>query len=79
MVDNATGTSNINAKGAHRLAITLTLTSKELNSKDDKDFIEILRVEDGVLQQFNRDTEYSILEQTLARRKIGRASCRERV
>ena len=66
--DNATGTSNINAKGAHRLAITLTLTSKELNSKDDKDFIEILRVEDGVLQHFNRDTEYSILEQTLARR-----------
>ena len=66
--DNATGTSNINAKGAHRLAFTLTLTSKELNSKDDKDFIEILRVEDGVLQHFNRDTEYSILEQTLARR-----------
>ena len=31
--DNATGTSNINAKGAHRLAFTLTLTSKELNSE----------------------------------------------
>ena len=68
LLDNATGTSNFAAKGAHRLQLTLTLISKELNSTNDKDFIELIKVEDGIVQKYARETEYSILEQTLARR-----------
>jgi len=68
LLDNATGTSNFAAKGAHRLQLTLTLISKELNSTNDKDFVELIKVEDGIVQKYARETEYSILEQTLARR-----------
>ena len=68
LLDNATGTSNFAAKGAHRLQLTLTLVSKELNSTNDKDFVELIKVEDGTVQKYARNTEYSILEQTLARR-----------
>ena len=68
LLDNATGTSNFAAKGAHRLQLTLTLISKPLSSIDDKNFVELIKVENGIVQKFARNTEYSILEQTLARR-----------
>jgi hypothetical protein len=68
LLDNATGTSNFAAKGAHRLQLTLTLISKPLSSIDDKNFIELIKVENGIVQKLARSTEYSILEQTLARR-----------
>ena len=68
LLDNATGSSNENAKGAHRLKVTLTLAKLSLNSTADSNFIELLRVKDGVLLFKARDTEYSILGDTLARR-----------
>ena len=68
LLDNATGSSNYAAKGAHRLKITLTLTAIDIASTDDSDFIEIIRISKGKLQKFTRSTEYSILEETLARR-----------
>ena len=68
LLDNATGSSNYAAKGAHRLKITLTLTALSLDSTDDENFIELLRVKEGVISKFARTTEYSILEETLARR-----------
>ena len=40
LLDNATGSSNYAAKGAHRLKITLTLTALSLDSTDDENFIE---------------------------------------
>mgnify|MGYP006238467585 FL=1 len=39
-----------------------------MNSTADSNFIELLRVKDGVLLFRTRDTEYSILGDTLARR-----------
>ena len=68
LLDNATGSSNENAKGAHRLKISLTLAKLSLNSTADSNFIELLRVKNGVLLFKARDTEYSILGDTLARR-----------
>ena len=68
LLDNATGSSNYAAKGAHRLKITLTLSTIELDSTDDASFIEIIRVKNGVINKFARVTEYSIMEETLARR-----------
>ena len=68
LLDNATGSSNFAAKGAHRLKFTLTLISIALDSTDDKNFIELMRIKAGRLVKYVRDTEYSILEETLARR-----------
>ena len=68
LLDNATGSSNFAAKGAHRLKFTLTLVAIALDSTDDKNFIELLRIKAGRVIKKVRDTEYSILEETLARR-----------
>ena len=68
LLDNATGTSNFTAKGAHRLKINLTLTSKELDSSDDADFVEIMRIVDGEVITKTKETEYSLLGKALADR-----------
>ena len=66
--DNAAGSSNVNAPGAHRFKILLTLAKKTLASTEDENFYEIARVENGVIKTIVRNTEYAILEDTLARR-----------
>ena len=68
LLDNATGSSNFAAKGAHRLKYTLVLAKKALGSADDADFIELLTVREGLVLSQVRATEYSVLEDTLARR-----------
>ena len=68
LLDNAAGSSNVNAKGAHRLKIELTLSKLALDSEDDDNFIELLRTNQGVLQEKARNTDYSVLGETLARR-----------
>tara|TARA_B100000963_G_scaffold167630_1_gene145637 strand:- start:16172 stop:22282 length:6111 start_codon:yes stop_codon:yes gene_type:complete len=68
LVDNAAGSSNANAPGAHRFKIDLTLTKLALTSVEDDNFIELLRLSKGNLQSRVRTTEYAILEDTLARR-----------
>ena len=66
--DNATGSSNVNAPGAHRFKIDLTLTKKTIASTEDSNFIELLRLSEGVLQNKVRTTDYAVLEDTFARR-----------
>src|SRR6056300_1534735 len=66
--DNAQGSSNANAPGAHRFKILLTLAKKSLTSTEDSNFFEIARVENGVIKTLVRNTEYAVLEDTLARR-----------
>ena len=66
LLDNATGSSNFAAKGAHRLKYTLTLAKKNLSSADDADFVELMQLEQGVPRTIARNTEYSVLEETLA-------------
>jgi len=66
--DNAQGTSNTNAPGAHRFKISLSLTKKTLADTDDTNFVEIGRIENGNIKSLVRKTEYSVLEETLARR-----------
>ena len=68
LVDNAQGSSNENAPGAHRFKILLTLAKKTLSSTEDDNFFEIARVENGEIKKLVRETEYAILEDTLARR-----------
>jgi len=68
LLDNAQNSFNFAAPGAHRYYIDLTLSTKTINSTDDADFVELLRVEDGEIKRHTTTTEYSILEKTLARR-----------
>jgi hypothetical protein len=66
--DNAAGSSNVNAPGAHRFKIDLTLAKRTLTSTEDADFVELLRLENGVRTNQVRSTEYAVLEDTFARR-----------
>ena len=68
LLDNAQGSSNVNAKGAHRLKMELTLDKLALDSEEDENFIELLRISEGVVQEKARNTEYSVLGETFARR-----------
>ena len=66
--DNAAGSSNANAPGAHRFKIDLTLAKRTIASTEDANFIELLRLSEGLLQNKVRTTEYAVLEDTFARR-----------
>ena len=68
ILDNATGSSNANATGAHRFKIDLTLVALELDSTADASFVELMRVEGGRIISKVDTTKYSHLEDTLARR-----------
>ena len=68
LTDNATGSNNYAAKGAHRLKITLTLSQLDPDSVDDSQFVELIRTTTGRVTQEARGTEYAVLGDTLARR-----------
>tara|TARA_Y100000310_G_scaffold58920_1_gene54236 strand:- start:303 stop:7325 length:7023 start_codon:yes stop_codon:yes gene_type:complete len=68
LLDNASGSTNYAAKGSHRLKLTLTLAKKSLTATDDTDFIELLRVDSGVVHKHLRHTEYSVVSDMIARR-----------
>jgi len=69
LLDNARGFSNYNSPGAHRLKITLTLDTRDLESSENlTDFIELIRVEDGDILKQVVYSQYAELEKTLARR-----------
>ncbi len=68
LYDNAIGSSNFSAPGAHRLNIKLNLEKYNLSATTDKNFIKILTVKSGVIQKLIKPTDYNLLENTLARR-----------
>ena len=68
LLDNAAGSSNVNAKGAHRLKVDLTLDKLPLGSAADENFIELLRLNNGSVEKIVDKTEYNIFQENLARR-----------
>ena len=66
--DNASGFTNFAAPGADRLKIDISLTKKDLNDTNDQNFIEIARVQQGELQSFADETQYNLINDTLAQR-----------
>ena len=69
LLDNATGTSNYAAKGAHRLKIVLTLAKKTIDdATDDQDFVELMRVVDGNPVEKATASQYNVLGEMLAKR-----------
>lgn len=68
LYDNSIGSANYTAPGAHRLKISLELKEFALNAITDKNFIQLLSVSRGQIQSKISSTDFSVLEQTLARR-----------
>lgn len=67
--DPAQESSNYQAPGAARLAINLELTTRDLDSTDDESqFIELMKIEQGVIRKWNKVPIYSDIAATLARR-----------
>ena len=68
LYDNSIGSSNYSAPGAHRLSIKLSLVKYSLDEKTDRNFIKLLSIKRGSIQSQVVQTDYNLLEQTLARR-----------
>ena len=66
--DNAAGTSNYSAPGAHRFKISTRLVKKTIDDDSDKNFIELLRINQSRIEKFVTRTAYNELEKSLALR-----------
>jgi hypothetical protein len=68
LFDNANGFSNYAAPGADRLNISASLIKKSIDDFNDENFIELLRLENGILQKFVKTTSYNLIRDEFARR-----------
>ncbi|AHB80936.1 virulence associated protein [Synechococcus phage S-MbCM100] len=66
--DNAAGTSNYSAPGAHRFKIGTQFVKRLITDEADKNFIELLRINNSNVESFVERTAYSELEKSMARR-----------
>lgn len=71
--DNAAGSSNYAAPGAHRFRIKTTLIKKDIEDTSDKNFIELMRIVNGKVQKFVERSAYNEIEKELARRVYDQA------
>ena len=68
LFDNARGFSNYAAPGADRLKISASLDKKLLTNFDDINFVEILRVSNGVVKKIQDSNTYSLIKEYIAGR-----------
>ena len=68
LLDPAQDASNYQAPGADRFKIDLTLSTRTLDSTDTEQFIELVRVDNGVITKDYKYPIYSVLAEELARR-----------
>lgn len=68
ILDNATGSYNFAAPGAHRYQIKLSLVKLDLVATDNIRFVELVRIVEGRVHQKIDKASYAELEKTLARR-----------
>ena len=68
LYDNARGYSNYSSPGANRLKISLNLQKYAYNQVTDKNFIQLLKIKSGVVEKKIKKVDYTLLEDTLARR-----------
>lgn len=68
LFDNAQGFSNYAAPGADRFKILLELSKRTLDDLETNSFVEILRVDRGIPQFFNKNAQYNLIRNELARR-----------
>ena len=69
LLDNAQGYSNFAAPGAHRLKIGLTLVSRPIDAPDQRDFVQLLEVRNGIATAtVELSNTNGLIEDILARR-----------
>jgi hypothetical protein len=68
LLDPAQEASNFQAPGAARYRVSLNLAKRTLDSEDDEQFVELLRLENGVEKKHIQFPIYSELGETFARR-----------
>jgi len=68
LFDNAQGSSNENAAGADRLKIELTLAKHLIDATTDANFVELMRVNNGVMELSIQRPEYNAFQSLLAQR-----------
>lgn len=69
LLDNALGSTNFTAPGAHRLKVSLVLETRPIDSfTNQENFIEFLRIKNGNILSYTRGTQYNLLGDTLAKR-----------
>jgi hypothetical protein len=68
LLDNAQNSYNYAAPGAHRYYIDLELTKLAIDSEEDADFIELIRVTEGRVKTIVQTTDYNEFADELARR-----------
>ena len=68
LYDNAKGFTNYAAPGADRLKIELVLSKKLLTDKNDTDFIEIMRIDEGKIKVMNSKSDYNKIRDWIAER-----------
>ena len=69
LFDNARGFSNFAAPGADRLRITSTLIKKSLTDFNDENFVELLRIENGIIKKVPKKADVNtLITDELARR-----------
>jgi len=68
LYDNAKGFSNFAAPGADRLKISTRLSQKELTDFNDKDFVELIHLENGSIKKLQDKSQYSTIKDYFAKR-----------
>ena len=68
LLDPSQGSYNYAAPGSDRYKITLTLTSIPLGAAIEDNYFEIMRFNNGILEEHARYPKYNELEKSLARR-----------
>ena len=68
LLDNSQGFYNYAAPGADRLVIENELIKKSLTDFNDDNFVQLLKVENGILEKIVNTTDYNIFADELARR-----------
>ena len=68
LYDNAQGFSNYAAPGADRFQIELELTKKLISEIDVDNFVEIFKVENGIVTFLDIDPQYNLIRDYMAKR-----------
>lgn len=68
LLDNSQGYYNFAAPGADRLIVETDLIKKPLDDFNDDNFIQLAKVEDGILESITKNADYNKLLDEFARR-----------
>lgn len=68
LLDPAVGASNYQAPGADRYVIALALDTRPLALGDDQNFVELVRVENGIVANLVEGSVYNVIDDYFAKR-----------